>query len=309
MKLLITFVTLALLPWPCLAQEGSSSTAAVQPPAAKPAAPPKGQAGIQWVTIRGGSFMMGADDHITAAWPKKKVAEALPKHKVTVKNFQMAKTLVTNKQYQACVKAGVCTSPHDIDGTCQILYPENLALEWKRGVLPPLFKGDDQPVVCVDWHQAKAFAKWVGGRLPTEAEWEYAARSGGKEWIYPWGNQALTCELAVVGAGTKGLKGGCGRGTTWPVCSKPKGNTSQGLCDMSGNAYEWLQDWKHDSYTGAPSDGSAWERPAGMYRVSRGGSWAGATTDEENGFDTRFRCDGTPSSVDNGSGFRVARSH
>ncbi len=225
-----------------------------------------------------------------------------PKHQVTIKTFQMAKTLVTNKQYQACVKAEACTSPHDIDGTCRIFFH---AQETKAGILPKLFQGDDQPVVCVDWHQAKGFAKWVGGRLPSEAEYEYAMRSGGKDLKYPWGDEAPTCERVVM-IDAKGR--GCGRDATWPVCSMPKGNTSQGLCDMSGNVYEWLQDRQHDSYKGAPSDGSAWELPAGINRMQRGGSWIEAAS-EENGLDTRFHGPGDlPFNTDNGSGFRVAKS-
>jgi formylglycine-generating enzyme required for sulfatase activity len=205
---------------------------------APPAKTQAGKAGIEWVTIPGGSFMMGSNEGLD---------NEKPRHRVTVKPFQMAKTLVTNNQYQACVQAGACTAPADYGD---------------------VLKGDDQPVLGVDWNQAKAFSEWAGGRLPSEAEWEYTARSAGKEQKYPWGDAEATCEKAVISSGGDG----CGRNATWPVCSKPAGNTQQGLCDMAGNAWEWTQDWYHDSYNGAPTDGSAWEIPRGSLRVYRGGS-------------------------------------
>ncbi|MBP8971341.1 formylglycine-generating enzyme family protein, partial [Myxococcota bacterium] len=135
----------------------------------------------------------------------------------------------------------------------------------------------------------------------SEAEWEYAARSGGRDWKYPWGNENATCERAVMDDGSGN---GCGRRSTWPVCSKPKGNTTQGLCDMAGNVWEWVQDWCHYSYNGAPTDGSAWEKPTGSRRVVRGGSWNGdagfVRAAFRNGVDPRFRFSNL--------GFRLARS-
>ena len=204
--------------------------------------------------------MMGADDV---------GSDAQPRHRVAVRAFQMARTEVTFGQYKKCVDAGACTPAHVSDGTCYI----HDGSSGEQGSLPASFQGADQPVVCVDWKQAKAFSEWAGGRLPTEAEWEYAARSAGKEQRYPWGDEAATCERAVLKEGGNG----CGKNSTWPGCSKPKGNTAQGLCDMAGNVWEWTQDPYHDSYNGAPADGSAWESPARSGRVARGGTCYRAT--------------------------------
>jgi iron(II)-dependent oxidoreductase len=129
----------------------------------------------------------------------------------------------------------------------------------------------DHPVNCVDWQQAVDFCERAGGRLPSEAEWEYAARSGGQDITYPWGNAAATCDDAVYD--DTGSNDGCGTGRTWAVCSKTAGNTTQGLCDMAGNVWEWVQDWSHNDYTGAPTDGSAWV-DGGTDRVMRGGGFS-----------------------------------
>lgn len=229
---------------------------------------------IDWVLIPGGTFLMGSDEY-----PQER-----PVHKVAVKTFELGRTEVTNRQYQACVKAGACAP---LDMNC----------------LSPAFRGPDQPAVCVPWAQARAFAEWAGGRLPSEAEWEYAARGAGGTGRYAWGDAPPTCRRAVFGENPD--KPGCGRGSTWPVCSKPRGNTKQGLCDMGGNVWEWTEDRYHDTYDGAPSDGSAWlEKSTSSFRSDRGGQWDGAAHNLR-----VFNRDSEDPDIhsERGTGFRVAR--
>jgi len=241
----------------------------------------------EWIELPAGSYAMGSA----------READELPIHEVEVPALRVGRNEVTNAQYLACVAAGACSPPHWDDLGCQVWDGEVR----EPAILPESFRGSDQPVVCVTWHQADAFARWVGGKLPSEAEFEYAARSGGLERTYPWGEQLPDCSRVVKSEG--GL--GCGTGAPLPVCSTPAGNTPQGLCDVVGNVTEWVQDTHHDSYEGAPADGSAWEEPhVDPRRVLRSGSYL-------NGPAHRFRCAARRGSLAAGEavewvGFRVA---
>ncbi len=207
---------------------------------------------LEWVTIPGGTFMMGSPEGIVIIITN----IGQPQHEVTVPTFKISKTEITVQQYGVCVDARICSEPSTAYET------DN----WGKA------GRENNPINSVNWYQAREFAEWLDGRLPSEAEWEYAARSGGQDIVYPWGNEEVICERAVIDSDENGNS--CGNATTLQVCSKPLGNTAQGLCDMAGNVREWVEDDWHQSYSGAPSDGRAWiDSPRFDSRVLRGGSW------------------------------------
>ena len=178
-------------------------------------------------------------------------------HMVSLGGFQMTRTEITVGQYRECVNAGGCDRPS--------AYGENSECTYDGPF------GDGMPVNCVSWSQAKAYAVWLGGRLPTEAEWEFAAKSEGLERRFPWGNVDATCDYAILRAGSYS---GCGEERAHLTCSRVAGNTEQGLCDMAGNLAEWVEDDYHTTYDGAPTDGTAWvDTPPSSVKVLRGGAY------------------------------------
>lgn len=200
--------------------------------------------GIEWIKIKGGSFMMGSDYERN---------DEQPIHHVKIKDFYMSKSEVTIAQYRKCVDSGICSKP------ISCIYGDP---NWTDDVSDR----ENYPVNCIYWEQAKTYAKWVGGNLPSEAQWEYASRSQGKDIQYPWGNEEPNCEFANYNE--------CGGGTDY-VCNT-LGNTEQGLCDMGGNVWEWMLDEWHDSYINAPSNDAGWcddKDCKSKAHVLRGGSW------------------------------------
>lgn len=239
---------------------------------------------LTWVKIEGGSFKMGGDGEY----------DGKPIHNVTLKSFMISESEVTVAQYRRCVNAKVCSAPRS--------KTDSAYCNWGHS------NREDHPINCVSWFQLNTFAKWVGGRLPTEAEWEYAARSQGKEKTYPWGNQKPSCMYAVMNDGGRG----CGENRTLSVCSKRRGNTEQGLCDMGGSVWEWVLDEYEESYNGAPVDGGARCKSSNCStntsdtnRVLRGGGWHYNGT---RGFRTTFRAYYNPTDQNSYRGGRVAKS-
>ena len=162
-----------------------------------------------------GSFIMGSDD----GDPDEK-----PMRSLFVASFWIDQTEVTQEMYALCDDPG-CEKP-----TCTL-------------------DGQNMPVVCVDWKNANAYCQWAGRRLPTEPEWEKAAR-GTHGSLYPWGDQPATCDYAVM---DDGGGNGCGLGSApWQVGSIPAGISPYGAFDMAGNVWEWVDEWEeHDMANGA----------------------------------------------------------
>ena len=167
-------------------------------------------------------------------------------------------------------------------------------------------EADDLPVNCVDWHSAAAFCAWSGGRLPTAAEWEYAARSGGRDQRYPWGDDAPTCERVVM----RDEEVGCGRGfgQVWRVCSKPAGNTTQGLCDMIGNVDEWVSDWFDAGYYERSPPANPQGPARGESREHRGANLNHWYDDEYGGLEAAARGRQRPDLKQDSLGFRCVRA-
>ncbi len=221
-----------------------------------------------------------------------------PYHKVTLDAYLMDQYAVTNEEYQVCVDAMVCTAKHYDDGTCYIYN----GTSWVLGTVPAQFRGNTNPVVCVTWDEARTYCEWAGKRLPTEAEWEKAAR-GTEGWKYPWGNLPfVTCEYAVMNDPNAGGYG-CGTNGTLPVGSRPKGVSPYGIYGMMGNVWEWVNDWYAvDYYTTTPSINPP--GPAtGDSRVLRGGAW----DDHAALLRASHRFSATPGATYSTLGFRCAK--
>jgi len=262
-----------------------------------------------WVTIPAGTFRMGAQKQNRKGRnydPEADDSES-PVHEVTLPTFRIRRFPVTVQEFDSFIKnggysarkywakgygmfkepdiknGGYSARKYWAKGYGKFKEPE----DWERQKQYP-----NRPVVGVSWFEAAAYCSWAGGRLPTEAEWERAAR-GPEGTQYPWGNEPpLDASRANYGNAI---------GHPSPVGLFPNGSTPEGLCDMLGNVFEWCGDWFGPYETGSQ------ENPAGpkqgeANKVLRGGAWNGTPR----GVRVSIRVDGGPSARGVFIGFRCA---
>ncbi len=245
--------------------------------------------------VPGGVFLMGSDagSATPPSWARAAFESEHPKHEVSItRGYWIDLTEVTVEAYGAFVDAG----GYDDEG----LWSE-AGWTWRRGQgsiplpKPCLAQEPDEPQVCVTWYEADAYARWRGGRLPTEAEWELAAR-GPASSIYPWGDE--------YDAAKANLDGGTG-----PVAvgSHPEGASWIGALDMAGNAMEWVNDWFSDSwYVTSPRDDPLGPE-TGRIKIEKGGWWGPEGDVGEFVGRASFRLDEDPPTYsDHHIGFRIA---
>ena len=269
----------------CAPSRGVSESAASAPSGMVSAEDQRGDA----LLIAGGRGLIGTQ---TAGVPND---GETPLRKSTIKPFRMGRTAVTNAQFAAFVAQTGHVSEAEAFGWSFVFWSEVpevvgatqavLGIEWWRRVEGAMWRDingpntpeayhPDHPVVHVSWNDARAYAAWVGGRLPTEAEWEHAARGGQGDVKFPWGNaepddrDVLPCNI-WQGQFPDVNTGADGFGTTAPAVSfEPNGF---GLFNMAGNVWEWTQ----DTYTIKSLKKGVKARLTGMkgYRLSKGGSF------------------------------------
>jgi formylglycine-generating enzyme required for sulfatase activity len=215
--------------------------------------PPSGVDTVEEILIPAGAFQMGCDvnNPVENGCKVNSISE-LPLHTVYLDAYYIDKYEVTNARYKACVDAGGCRSMENVDSATRSFYYGDAAY-------------DNYPVININWDQANAFCVWAGKRLPTEAEWQKAARGSSDTGKYPWGDDDPSRIL---------LNHDFKIGDTTAVGSYPDGASPYGVMDMAGNVREWLNDWYQEDYYSVSPDSNPQGPARGNYRMLQGGSWS-----------------------------------
>jgi formylglycine-generating enzyme required for sulfatase activity len=265
----VTFTALVQTSTPVPFTETSTSI----PPSETPTPFPEEITDAKGVSMRlvpAGEFIMGSDNGDV---------DERPAHNVNLGAYYIDKYEVTNALYSVCATAGACDPPKLVSSLRRASYYGNSQF-------------DNYPVVQVDWNMAKTYCEWRGAQLPTEAQWEKAAR-GTDGRTYPWAGEGLECSKANYG--------GCVQETNF-IGGNESGKSIYGVYDMAGNVWEWVADWySADYYQNSPTTNPLGPG-AGVNRAMRGGSWSdlGSSSRSAN------RHGNTPQTFGNSLGFRCA---
>jgi len=258
--------------------------------------------GAEMVFVPGGEFIMGTDS--------KDMVDA-PSHKIYVSSFYMDKYEVTNRQFARFLndmkmpetKNGqrwawvVLRSDLQTDER-KDWWPTEIVYDQRTGKYVPFPGYEEYPVISVSWYGADAYCRWAGKRLPTEAEWEFAARGGLERKEYPWGNEIPTGGVVFERKWTSNSD---------PPPTEPVGNwypNGYGLYDMAGNVWEWVSDWYDPNYYKKSPKKDPKGPDVGVEKVLRGGSWFNSAYYLR----VAFRNHSVPENTDDAIGFRCAMS-
>lgn len=232
------------------------------------------------VYVPGGDFLMGSTDVDGDAESKEK-----PQHLIYLDAYWIDRTEVTNAMYARCVQARTCQPPTQDKSRLRSAYYSNSAYA-------------DYPVIYVSWHQALIYCNWTGKRLPTEAEWEKAAR-GTDGRLFPWGDDGPNCSWLNYWGQTGGCVGDTALSYAYEDHSSP-----YGALNTSGNVWEWVADWYDSGYYVVSPRANPQGPVSGIYRVYRGGSWFNSVP----GVRTAYRGAHFPDHSLDDVGFRCAAS-
>ncbi len=251
------------------------------------------------VLIPRGSFIMGSSEK--SAYPN----DEKPPHRVYLDDFYIDTHEVTNEEFAIFLNS---VRPHEAERKKWIVLRSDLRTEerknwwpaeivYENGAYRPVRGFERHPVNSVSWYGADIYCKWLGKRLPTEAEWEKAARGGLKGRIYPWGDAYPTTGIVYNRVW---------KDNALPVPTEPAGNyhpNGYGLWDMAGNVAEWVSDWYDPGYYKRSPKENPKGPESGTMKVIRGGSWAG----DAGSMKVSARSYENPESLPSGVGFRCVR--